>query len=89
LPPKSAASPAQVALAWLRQRPVPIIPIVGARRLEPFEDNLACLDLKLDAPQLARLDSASRVKLGFPRDFDERDMVKGILYGGMRDKIDA
>lgn len=41
-------SPAQVALAWLRQRPVPVIPIVGAKRLEQFKDNLACLDLKLD-----------------------------------------
>jgi aryl-alcohol dehydrogenase-like predicted oxidoreductase len=34
-------SPAQVALAWLRQRPEPVIPIVGARRLEQLRDNLA------------------------------------------------
>ncbi|HEY5893533.1 MAG TPA: aldo/keto reductase [Chthoniobacterales bacterium] len=27
------ATPAQVALAWLRHRPVPVIPIIGARRL--------------------------------------------------------
>jgi aryl-alcohol dehydrogenase-like predicted oxidoreductase len=25
-------SPAQVALAWLRQRPQPVIPIIGARK---------------------------------------------------------
>jgi aryl-alcohol dehydrogenase-like predicted oxidoreductase len=82
-------SPAQVALAWLRQRPVPVIPIIGARRLEQFKDNLACLDLKLDGPQVKRLDSASHVELGFPYDLYQRDLVKGLVYGGMRDKIDV
>ena len=82
-------SPAQVALAWLRHRPTPVIPIVGARRLEQFRDNLACLDLKLDEAQVRRLDAASRIELGFPHDFYARDMVKGLVYGGMRDKIDV
>ncbi|WP_435007930.1 aldo/keto reductase [Tundrisphaera lichenicola] len=82
-------SPAQVALAWLRHRPVPIIPIVGARRLEQFRDNLACLDLKLEEAQLARLDQASRIRLGFPHDFYSNEMVKALVSGGMADKIDA
>lgn len=82
-------SPAQVALAWLRQRPVPVIPIVGARRLEQFKDNLACLDLRLDEAQLSRLDAASQVALGFPHDFYANEMVKGLTYGGMRDRIDV
>ncbi len=82
-------SPAQVALAWLRHRPIPVIPIVGARRLEQFKDNLACLDLKLDASQLHRLDAVSQVELGFPHDFYARDLVKGLVYGGLRDQIDA
>jgi aryl-alcohol dehydrogenase-like predicted oxidoreductase len=82
-------SPAQVALAWLRQRPVPVIPIVGARRLEQFRDNLACLDLRLDESQLGRLDAASRVELGFPHDFYTREMVKALIYGGFGDRIDA
>jgi aryl-alcohol dehydrogenase-like predicted oxidoreductase len=34
----------QVALNWLRQRPVPTIPIIGARRAAQVEDNLKCLD---------------------------------------------
>jgi len=38
---------AQVALAWLRYRDVPVIPIVGARKLSQFEDNLASLSLAL------------------------------------------
>jgi aryl-alcohol dehydrogenase-like predicted oxidoreductase len=29
---------AQVALAWLRYRDIPVIPIIGARRLSQFED---------------------------------------------------
>jgi aryl-alcohol dehydrogenase-like predicted oxidoreductase len=82
-------SSAQVSLAWLRQRPIPVIPIVGARRLEQFKDNLACLDLRLADSQIARLDAASHVELGFPHDFYDRDMVKGLVYGGLRDKIDV
>jgi aryl-alcohol dehydrogenase-like predicted oxidoreductase len=86
---ETGRSAAQVALAWLRQRPVPVIPIVGARRLEQFRDNLACLDLRLDDAQRARLDAVSRVELGFPHDFYDRDMVKGLIYGGTRDKLDV
>ena len=82
-------SPAQVALAWLRQRPVPVIPIVGARRLEQFRDNLACLDLQLNTSQVERLDTVSQIELGFPHDFYGRDLVKGMVYGGLWDKIDV
>jgi aryl-alcohol dehydrogenase-like predicted oxidoreductase len=82
-------SPAQVALAWLRQRPTPVIPIIGARRLAQFRDNLASLDLTLNPEQVERLDKASHIELGFPHDFYSRDMVKGILYGGLRDKLDV
>ncbi len=82
-------SPAQVALAWLRQRPVPIIPIVGARRLEQFRDNLACLELQLNTSQVERLDTASQIELGFPHDFYGSDLVKGLVYGGLRDRIDV
>jgi aryl-alcohol dehydrogenase-like predicted oxidoreductase len=82
-------SPAQVALAWLRQRPVPIIPIIGARRLEQFQDNLACVDLRLDAAHVERLDSASAIELGFPHDFYRNEMVKALVFGGMRDRMDV
>jgi aryl-alcohol dehydrogenase-like predicted oxidoreductase len=82
-------SPAQVALAWLRQRPTSVIPIVGARRLEQFRDNLACLDLKLDESQVGRLDAASHVELGFPHDLYALDMLKNMVYGGLHDRIDV
>ncbi len=82
-------SPAQVALAWLRHRPVKVIPIIGARRLEQFRDNLACLDVSLNSEQVKRLDCVSQIELGFPHDFYARDMVRGLVYGGLRDRIDA
>ena len=41
------------------------------------------------ACRVIRLDSASHVELGFPYDFYENDMVKGLIAGGMSDKIDV
>jgi len=82
-------SSAQVALAWLRGRPVPVIPIIGARRQEQLKDNLACLDVALSVEQMRHLDDASAIELGFPYDFYAKDMVRGLIYGGLRDRIDA
>ena len=79
----------QVALTWLRQRDVPVIPIIGARKAEQLKDNIACIDIHLDAKQVARLDDASQVELGFPHDFYAKDMVKTFVYGGLRDRIDG
>jgi aryl-alcohol dehydrogenase-like predicted oxidoreductase len=44
---ETGRSMAQVALAWLRYRPVPVIPIIGVRKLSQLEDNLASFDLAL------------------------------------------
>ena len=84
---ETGRSMAQVALAWLRYRPVPVIPIIGARKLLQFQDNLASLDLALSEEQLKTLDEASRVELGFPNDLYTKDMVRAIRYGGLRDQI--
>jgi len=80
-------SMAQVALAWLRSRPVPVIPIIGARKLSQLQDNLASSDLTLSADQLKTLDEVSRIELGFPHDLYAKEMVRAIRYGGLRDKI--
>ncbi len=82
-------SSAQVALAWLRYRPVPVIPIIGARKLEQLEDNIRSLEVTLSPAQLERLDKATAVPLGFPHDFMERDAAKAIVFGGLRDRIKA
>jgi aryl-alcohol dehydrogenase-like predicted oxidoreductase len=82
-------SAAQVALAWLRYRLVPVIPIIGARKVAQIEDNIRSLEVKLSPEQLQRLEKASAVSLGFPHDFMAMDSVRAIVYGGMRDQIKA
>jgi aryl-alcohol dehydrogenase-like predicted oxidoreductase len=80
-------SMAQVALAWLRYRPVPVIPILGARKLSQLQDNLASFDVTLSADQLKTLDEASRIELGFPYGMYAKKFVQAIAYGGLRDQI--
>jgi aryl-alcohol dehydrogenase-like predicted oxidoreductase len=82
-------SPAQVALAWLRQRATPVIPIIGARKLAQVKDNLACVDIRLEPAFLQRLDAVSRIEMGFPHDIFASEMARSLSFGGMRDRIDA
>jgi aryl-alcohol dehydrogenase-like predicted oxidoreductase len=63
------ASPASVALAWVQGRPGVASTIIGARRLDQLEQNLAALDITLRADQRARLDTRSKPTLGFPMQF--------------------
>jgi aryl-alcohol dehydrogenase-like predicted oxidoreductase len=78
------ASPAQVALAWLKSRTRygQIVPILGARTHTQFEQNLGCLGLRLDAEIVQRLDEATKVELGFPHEFLASEMMRKFLAGG-------
>ncbi len=80
-------SPAQVAINWLRAKPG-VIPILGARKLGQFQDNLRSLDWNLDSKHVARLDEVSRIELGFPTDFLRRKEVREFLHGGLFDRIE-
>jgi len=80
-------SMAQVALAWLRYREVPVIPILGARKLSQLQDNLASLELALSPDQIKILDNASHVELGFPQELYAKEFARGLRYGGMHDRI--
>ena len=84
---ETGRSMAQVALAWLRYRPVPVIPIIGARKLSQLQDNLASLELTLSADQLRTLDEASRIELGFPYSIYALESARSTMYGGLRDQI--
>jgi aryl-alcohol dehydrogenase-like predicted oxidoreductase len=84
---QTGGSMAQVALAWLRHRTVPVIPIIGARKVSQLQDNLAGLDLDLSAEQLKSLDGASRIEPGFPESIYERETVRAIRYGGVWDRL--
>jgi len=82
-------SAAQVALAWLRYRPVAVIPIIGARKLAQIEDNIRSVEVILSPAQLDRLEKATAVSMGFPHDFMALDPVRDIVSGGMWDRIKA
>ncbi|PLZ00320.1 aldo/keto reductase [Burkholderia sp. WAC0059] len=59
-------SVAQIALAWLlHQRAVTTV-IVGAKKVEQLDDNIAAAGVKLSAEELARLDEASRLPAEYP-----------------------
>ncbi|HEX9814907.1 MAG TPA: aldo/keto reductase [Myxococcota bacterium] len=66
---KIGRTPAQVALAWVRQGPGNIIPLVGAKTRLQLDDNLGCLEFELDPADKSALDEASHIDLGFPHDF--------------------
>src|SRR6266536_3462062 len=80
------ASSAQVAIAWLRAQQARgvIVPILGVRRREQLEDNLAALELELTTQELARLEEVSRIQLGFPHDFG----ADRLAYGDTRPLVD-
>ena len=81
-------TPSQVAIAWVRQRPDLMVPLVGARSLAQLEENLAARDVSLDVGQLAALDAASAIEMGFPHDFFAMENIRDLMYGGTYDRID-
>jgi aryl-alcohol dehydrogenase-like predicted oxidoreductase len=80
---ETGATAAQVALQWVVRQPGVTSTIFGAKRLDQLEDNLGALGVALSDEQMARLDAASRIELGFPHDFLNRDMVRGFTTGGV------
>ncbi|BAZ49117.1 aldo/keto reductase [Nostoc sp. NIES-4103] len=81
-------TPSQVAIAWLRAQSGIIIPIIGARKLTQFQDNLASLDVTLSSEHLQRLNEVSQIELGFPHDFLANDTIRDRLFGGTFNAID-
>ncbi|WPU21923.1 aldo/keto reductase [Cedecea neteri] len=59
-------SPARVALAWLLSRPVVTSVIMGAKRVEQIEDNLAAIELILTEDELRQLDAVSDLPPEYP-----------------------
>jgi aryl-alcohol dehydrogenase-like predicted oxidoreductase len=55
---EKGATPAQLALAWVRTRGADILPVMGARRRDQLKETLGALALTLDAADLARIDAA-------------------------------
>jgi aryl-alcohol dehydrogenase-like predicted oxidoreductase len=70
---------AAVALAWLRARRGPVVPILGARRLQHLETNLAGLAITLTPDQLQRLDTVSAPQLHVPV---EPQLLAALQFAG-------
>jgi aryl-alcohol dehydrogenase-like predicted oxidoreductase len=62
-------TPAQVAINWLLRKPGVTAPIIGAKRMEQLETNLAAAGWQLDSDHLNQLDEASQPTLPYPYDF--------------------
>ncbi|HMH88565.1 MAG TPA: aldo/keto reductase, partial [Steroidobacteraceae bacterium] len=59
-------SPARLSLAWLLAKPVVTSVIIGAKRVEQLEDNLASVQLTLTLDELKQLDQVSALPLEYP-----------------------
>ncbi|MDT0611054.1 aldo/keto reductase [Streptomyces lancefieldiae] len=77
-------TPAQVGLAWALQNPDVTAPIIGARTPAQLEDNLGALEVDFTASQLARLDEAGAIGLGFPHDMLASEHIRKVTVGDLK-----
>ncbi len=59
-------SPARISLAWLLTKPVVTSVILGAKRLDQLQDNLAAAELKLTKEEINQLDEVSALPPEYP-----------------------
>jgi len=59
-------SPARLSLAWLLAKPVVTSVIIGAKRLDQLQDNLAAVELTLTQDELRQLDEVSALAPEYP-----------------------
>jgi aryl-alcohol dehydrogenase-like predicted oxidoreductase len=52
------ATPGQIALAWLLHKNENIVPIPGTKRRKHLDENVAAIDVRLEAEDMRRLDEA-------------------------------
>ncbi len=60
------ASVAQLAIAWLLHQPRVTSVIIGAKRIEQLNDNLAAVDVALSGEDLQKLDQVSQLPAEYP-----------------------
>jgi len=61
---KKKCTPAQLVLAWLLAQGKDIVPIPGTKRKQRVEENLAALDIRLSADEVARISEIAPVGAG-------------------------
>lgn len=65
-----------------------IIPIIGARKLTQYQDNLASWEVYLSPAHLQPLDEVSKIELGFSHNFLQNDAIRDRLFGGIFNTIE-
>jgi len=56
---EKGVTPSQLALAWVLAQGDDVVPIPGTKRISYLEENVAALDIRLSADELARIDAAA------------------------------
>ncbi|MEU1568925.1 aldo/keto reductase [Streptomyces mirabilis] len=86
---ETGATPAQVSVAWLRERAAQastsFVPIIGPRNLTQLDDYLGALDVQLDPKHFARLSDVSAVPLGVPH--EATAAARNRLQGGDASRV--
>lgn len=59
-------SAAQIALAWVRQRPGVTSTIIGAKRMDQLKDNIQSVNIILSPEELKEIDEVSALKAEYP-----------------------
>jgi aryl-alcohol dehydrogenase-like predicted oxidoreductase len=84
-------TPAEVSLAWIRERArrstTAIIPIIGPRTIDQLDNNLLALDLRFPDELYERLDKASAIDAGVPFEVNQETYPR--LLGGDPSRVDA
>jgi aryl-alcohol dehydrogenase-like predicted oxidoreductase len=75
---ESGRTAAQVALNWVTNRPHVTSSLLGARTVEQLEDNLGSVGWQLDPEHGERLDGSSRIRIGYPQEFQQWMAAEGM-----------
>ena len=65
---------AQIALAWLRSKPVVTAPLVGANSIEQIDDAVASLDIALTKDEVQQLEAPYTPRYDFQGISDDADL---------------
>ncbi|MFD0440941.1 aldo/keto reductase [Streptomyces chartreusis] len=86
---ETGATPAQVSVAWVRERAsqaaTSFVPIIGPRNLTQLDDYLGALDVRLTPQQYAHLSDVSDIPLGVPHEGNAAS--RGAVQGGDADRV--
>ncbi|WKN15649.1 aldo/keto reductase [Streptomyces sp. JUS-F4] len=86
---ETGVTPAQVAVAWVRERAdrsaASLVPIIGPRTLTQLDSYLGTLDVRLTPEQYARLSDVSAVPLGVPHEGTAASL--GGIQGGVPGRL--